>query len=139
MAMPWRSSLSIPTMRPKAMRILAALVFAFMWSPAWAAGDEARGQDVFRKCAACHTLEAGGRNRVGPRLHGLFGRTAGSVADYRYTDALKNSGLVWEDGTLDAYLKDSEAFVPGTKMYGGLTLDQDRADLIAFLRRATAR
>ena len=79
-----------------------------------------------------------GANRVGPRLAGLFGRTAGSVGDYRYTDALKRSGIVWNDTTLDAYLKDSEAFVPGTKMYGGLTLDADRADLIAYLRRATA-
>jgi len=119
------------------MRFLAAALLVLSASPAAAAGDEARGQDVFRKCASCHTLEAGGRNRVGPRLHGLFGRVAGSVADYRYTEALKNSGLVWEAGTLDAYLKDSEAFVPGTKMYGGLALDQDRADLIAYLRRAT--
>jgi cytochrome c len=121
------------------MRILAGFFFLLASFPAHASGDAARGEEVFRKCATCHTLEAGARNRVGPRLHGLFGRQAGSVADYRYTEALKNSGLVWEDATLDAYLKDSEAFVPGTKMYGGLTIDQDRADLIAFLRRATTR
>jgi len=102
------------------------------------AADPRRGEEVFRKCVTCHTLEPGGRNRVGPRLAGLFGRTAGSVSDYRYTDALKQSGIVWNDTTLDAYLKDSEAFVPGTKMYGGLTLDADRADLIAYLRKATA-
>lgn len=103
-----------------------------------AAADPGRGEVIFRKCVTCHTLEAGGRNRVGPRLAGLFGRTAGSVGDFRYSDALKRSGIVWNDMTLDAYLKDSEAFVPGTKMYGGLTLDADRADLIAYLRNATA-
>ncbi len=106
--------------------------------PVAAAADAERGEQIFRKCAACHTTEAGGRNRVGPRLAGLFGRTAGTVADFRYTDALKSSGIVWDETTLDAYLKDSEGFVPGTKMYGGLTLDVDRADLIAYLRKATA-
>jgi cytochrome c len=117
---------------------LAGLLVALSAMPALASGDVERGETIFRKCATCHTLEPGGRNRVGPRLHGLFGRQAGAVADFRYTPALKNSGLVWDEPTLDAFLKDSESFVPGTKMYGGLTLDQDRADLIAFLRKATA-
>lgn len=117
--------------------VLSAIVAFAPFGPASAA-DPRRGEEVFRKCVTCHTLEAGGRNRVGPRLAGLFGRTAGSVGDFRYSDALKRSGIVWNDTTLDAYLKDSEAFVPGTKMYGGLTLDADRADLIAYLRRATA-
>ncbi len=117
---------------------LAGLLVALSAMPALASGDVERGETIFRKCAICHTLEPGGRNRVGPRLHGLFGRQAGAVADFRYTPALKNSGLVWDEPTLDAFLKDSESFVPGTKMYGGLTLDQDRADLIAFLRKATA-
>ena len=102
------------------------------------AADARRGEEIFRKCVTCHTVEAGGRNRVGPRLAGLFGRTAGSVGDFRYTDALRQSGIVWNEATLDAYLRDSEAFVPGTKMYGGLTLDADRMDLIAYLRAATA-
>lgn len=102
-------------------------------------GDAARGEQLWRKCASCHTLEANGRNRAGPRLHGLFGRTAGSVPDFDYSDALRQSGIVWTDQTLDAYLKDAEAFVPGTKMYGGLSQDNDRTDLLAFLRRATAR
>lgn len=101
------------------------------------ANDLTRGEQLFRKCVSCHTIEANGRNRVGPRLHGLFGRQAGGVADFRYSDALKNSGIIWNDQTLDAYLKDAEAFVPGTKMYGGLSLDQDRADLIAYLKTVT--
>jgi len=117
--------------------IAALLLTATAPAPATAA-DATRGAEVFRMCATCHTLEANGRNRVGPRLAGVFGRKAGSVGDFRYTDALRNSGIVWDDASLDAYLKDSEAFVPGTKMYGGLTLDADRADLIAYLRKATA-
>ncbi|HEX2115790.1 MAG TPA: cytochrome c family protein [Alphaproteobacteria bacterium] len=104
-----------------------------------AAGDPARGEQLWRKCASCHTLDANGRNRAGPRLHGIFGRVAGSVPDYSYSEALKKSGIVWDDATLDAYLKDAEAFVPGTKMYGGLSQDADREDLLAFLKSATAR
>ncbi len=115
---------------------IALGVLSTLTSPAWAA-DAARGEQVYRKCVSCHTLEANGRNRVGPRLHGLFGRVAGSVADFRYSDALKASGIIWTDQTLDAYLKDSEGFVPGTKMYGGLSLDEDREDLIAYLKSAT--
>lgn len=103
-----------------------------------AAADAARGEELYRKCVSCHTIEANGRNRAGPRLHGLFGRVAGSVSDYRYSEALKGSGIIWTEQTLDAYLKDSEAFVPGTKMYGGLSQDQDREDLIAYLRGAAA-
>ena len=61
------------------------------------------------------------------------------VPDYRYSDALKNSGIIWTDQTLDSYIKDAEAFVPGTKMYGGLSQDADRADLLAFLKDAAGR
>jgi cytochrome c len=122
-------------LRPLALAAALCLLSA----PPAAAGDPARGEQLWRKCASCHTLEANGRNRAGPRLHGLFGRVAGSVPDYRYSDALKNSGIVWDVATLDAYLKDAEAFVPGTKMYGGLSQDADRADLLAFLKAAARR
>jgi cytochrome c len=120
------------------MRLLLILALV-LWAPlpARAAGDPVRGAEIFRKCVTCHTVESSGRNRVGPRLHGVFGRRAGTVEGFRYSEALRASGLVWDETTLDAYLKDSEGFVPGTRMYGGLTLDQDRADLIAYLRQAT--
>jgi cytochrome c2 len=119
-------------LRPLTLAILASLPLVL---PA-AAGDAARGEQLWRKCASCHTLDANGRNRAGPRLHGVFGRVAGSVSDYRYSDALKNSGIVWNEQTLDAYIKDAEGFVPGTKMYGGLSQDSDREDLLTFLKGA---
>ena len=103
-----------------------------------ASADLAHGEKLWRKCMSCHTLEANGRNKVGPRLHGLFGRVAGSVVDYRYSDALKGSGIIWNERTLDAYLKDTQGFVPGSKMYGGLSQEEDRANLIQFLKRATS-
>ena len=114
----------------------ALLLAALAAAPADAADPE-RGEQLWRKCASCHTLEPNGRNRAGPRLHGIFGRTAGGVADYPYSEALKKSGIVWTEETLNAYIKDAEAFVPGTKMYGGLSQDADRADLLAFLKQAT--
>jgi cytochrome c len=122
------------------LRALAIAVVLSLHSPlSAAAGDPERGEQLWRKCASCHTLDPNGRNRAGPRLHGIFGRVAGSVPDYRYSDALKNSGIVWDLTTLDAYLKDAEAFVPGTKMYGGLSQDADREDLLTFLKDATRR
>ena len=125
-------------MRQRTVRAAAAAIFTAI-AGSWpaAAADSTRGQEIYRKCVSCHTLESNGRNRAGPNLHGLFGRVAGSVADYRYSYALKGSGIIWTEQTLDAYLKDAEAFVPGTKMYGGLSQDQDREDLIAYLRGAT--
>lgn len=97
--------------------------------------DIERGAELWAKCRACHTLEPDGRNIVGPRLHGIFGRRAGSQPDYRYSEAMKTSGLVWTEQTLDAYLAATQDFLPGTKMYGGLAIPQDRADLIAWLKQ----
>ena len=116
---------------------LALIVGAAMPSAYAVDGNAARGQQLWRKCASCHTLEAGGRHRAGPNLHGIFGRTAGTAPNYKYSEALRNSGLVWTDETLNAFLADTEAFVPGTKMYGGLSPEKDRADLLAFLHDAT--
>ena len=105
---------------------------------ALAEGNEARGERLFnQQCKACHTLNKGGHNIVGPNLNGLFGRKAGS-ADYQYSDSMKNSGIAWDEKTLDDYLKDPKAKVPETKMtYVGLRQDQQRQDVIAFLKKAT--
>lgn len=104
---------------------------------ALAEGDAAAGEKVFRKCKACHTLEAG-KNKVGPSLHGLFGRKAGSVEGFKYSDAMKESGITWDAETLNQYLTKPKDMVPGTRMaFPGLKKEEDRANLIAYLQEAT--
>jgi cytochrome c len=100
-------------------------------------GDAARGEARFQECAACHKLDAGS-NGLGPSLHGIFERKAGELADFRYSPALKRSAIVWSPQTLEAYLTDPQALVPGNRMpYGGMADPRDRADLIAYLARAS--
>ncbi|MBI1209473.1 MAG: c-type cytochrome [Azospirillum sp.] len=103
-------------------------------------GDPGRGEHLFKTCAVCHTVNAAGRNRTGPRLFGLFGREAGTVDGFKYSPALRDSRLVWTPETLSALLaRGPDAVVPGSKMPLQLMpAPDDRADLIAFLRQATA-
>ena len=96
-----------------------------------------RGAELWAKCKACHTDEKGGRNIVGPNLHGVFGRRAGALPNYSYSPAMKQAALVWNEETLDKYLAATVDYLPGTKMYGGLAIEQDRLDLIAWLKKAT--
>jgi len=98
------------------------------------AGDPEAGKQLFRSiCSLCHD-SAEGRNRVGPSLFGVVGRKTGSVPGYSYSDANKNSGIVWTVDVLDRYLISPQVVVPGTKMgYPGMKDDQKRADLIAYL------
>jgi cytochrome c len=118
----------------------AAAVFGatlLMIGTVHADGDLARGEARFQECAACHKLDAGS-NGVGPSLHGIFERKAGELADFRYSPALKRSGIVWSPQTLEAYLTDPQALVPGNRMpYAGMADPQGRADLIAYLARAS--
>ena len=103
---------------------------------AYADGDAARGENKFEECAACHKIERG-ENDMGPSLHGVFGRKAGTLADFRYSPALKRSGIVWTAQTLDTYLADPQKAVPANRMpYAGLAEASDRADLIAYLQKA---
>jgi cytochrome c len=100
-------------------------------------GDAARGEKRFEDCAACHKLQAG-ENEVGPSLHGLFDRKAGEVADFRFSPALKRSGIVWTAQTLDTFLADPQKVVPANRMpYAGMLDAADRADLIAYLQKAS--
>jgi cytochrome c len=114
-----------------------ALSMTLLAGSALADGDAARGEKKFGDCAACHKLEAGANN-VGPSLHGIFGRKASEVAEFRYSPALKRSGLVWTPETVDKFIADPQAMVPGNRMpYAGMASAADRADLIAYLAKAS--
>jgi len=103
--------------------------------PARADGDAKRGEKVFEECRACHSLERGA-NGVGPDLHGVFGRRAGQPADFRYSPALKRSGITWKPQTLDAYVADPQKAIPANRMpYSGIPDARDRADLIAYMQQ----
>jgi cytochrome c len=100
-------------------------------------GDPSRGAELFEKrCTGCHSLT---QNHQGPRLHGAYGRTSGSVADYVYSPALKNSNVVWDQSTLDKWLSDPDAFIPGNEMDFLVSNPQERLDLIAFLRQTSGK
>lgn len=107
-------------------------------SVARAEGDPANGEKLFRQCKSCHTVEAG-KNRVGPTLHGLFGRKAGTVDSFAgYSEGLKASSIVWDAKALDPYLASPKAVIPDSRMaFAGIAKAEDRADLIAYLENAT--
>jgi cytochrome c len=102
-------------------------------------GDAARGQRVFNtQCRACHTLEKDGASTAGPNLHGVFGRKAGTGGGYESSDAMKKSGIVWDDATMADYNRDPKGKVPGTKMvFNGVKNAGQLADLVAYLKEAT--
>ena len=119
------------------MRLLAAFLVALLGcAPALAAdGNAERGEEIYTRCLACHTLA---QNRVGPRHCGLFGRKAGTAPNYQYSAAMKKYGVIWSEETLDHFLENPLKAVPGTKMgYAGIKDPQERADLIAYLKKAT--
>jgi cytochrome c2 len=99
------------------------------------AGDIEAGEKVFKKCKACHVVDQE-KNKTGPHLVNIFGRAAGSLESYtKYSTAMKESGIVWNDETLDAYLENPRKYVKGTKMaFGGLKKEDDRLNVIAYLK-----
>ncbi len=119
------------------IRVATLLSVLLLTGAARADGDAVRGEARFQDCAACHKLEAG-VNYVGPSLHDIFKRKAGDVPDFRYSPAMKRSGSAWPPETLDKFIADPQAVVPGNRMpYAGMVNPTDRADLIAYLMKAT--
>jgi cytochrome c len=122
--------------QPLLPAISALAVLTVAASAAHAAnGDSAHGAQIYQRCQLCHSIE---RDLVGPRHLGLFGRKAGSIAGYAYSAAMKNSGITWSEDTLNQFLSGPQGYVPGTRMtFTGLPDEQDRADVIAYLKEAT--
>lgn len=125
-------------MKPLTTSALIGLVALTASGPV-AAQDVKAGKSLFERCVACHTVAKGDRNRAGPNLWGVFGSAAGQRdIDYKFSDALKNSGLVWNDETMSAYLENPRKMVPKTRMtFPGMQKADQRADVIAYLRSVT--
>lgn len=103
--------------------------------PAWAQGDPEAGEKVFARCKACHVIDKE-QNRVGPHLVGIVGRKAGSVEGFKYSDAMKNSGVTWTEEELAKYLANPKGEIPGNKMaFAGLKKEDEIANVIAYLKK----
>jgi len=104
-----------------------------------AAQDVAAGQHSFNKCLPCHAIDPDAENKIGPELNGLDGRHSGTAPNYSYSDANKNSGIVWGEATFKEYIKDPAAMIPGTKMtFLGIKNDQEVSDLWAYVKQFDA-
>ena len=118
------------------MRVLfAILLLATFGSNQTLAGDAAKGEKIFKKCKACHVVNEE-KNKTGPHLVNIIDRPAASVENYKkYSKAMKNSGFVWDEATLDGYLAAPKKYLKGTKMaFAGLRKEKDRADIIAYFK-----
>ena len=113
----------------------AAMLAAQHAAPSFASGDAAHGAKVYQDCMICHSLD---ENEIGPKHQNVFGSKAGSVPGYDYSATLKAANIVWDETTLDTWLTDPQALVPGTKMTFSVDDAQDRADVIAFLKEKAA-
>ena len=122
------------------MRVLVfALGTAVLAAAPAHAQDAAAGEKIFAQCRACHQVGESAKNAVGPVLNGLFGRKSGTVQGYNYSEANKNSGIVWDEATFADYIKDPRAKIPGTKMvYAGLKDEKRIDDLVAYLKQFDA-
>lgn len=118
--------------------MIGAVALCVTTVPALAA-DPAAGEKAFAVCKACHRVGEGAKNTVGPTLNGVVGRPAGTVEGFNYSEAMKNSGLTWDEATLTVYLKNPKEKVPGTKMaFAGVKDDTKIADIVAFLKQFAA-
>jgi cytochrome c len=121
----------------KKLMVAAALIVMSMGAAV--AQDVQKGENSFKKCLVCHAIGPGAKNKIGPELNGLDGRKAGTAPDYNYSDANKNSGIVWDDATFKEYIKDPRAKISGTKMtFPGIKNEQEINDLWAYLKQFDA-
>jgi cytochrome c len=115
---------------------MAALALVSFTATAHAQGDVVAGEKVFLKCRVCHQVGETAKNAVGPKLNGLFGRKAGTIAGFSYSEPNKTSGITWDEATFRSYIKDPKARIPGTKMvFVGIKDEKETDDLVAFLKQ----
>jgi cytochrome c len=120
-------------------KLIAATMLIATSTGASLAQDVEKGANVFKQCQACHSIGPGAKNKVGPELNGLDGRAAGTVPNFNYSDANRNSGVVWNEENFKAYVKYPRAFVPDTKMiFPGLKDQQQVNDLWAYVKQFDA-
>lgn len=123
-------------MKPVALIAAASLAIGGSAMAQQSSGDPVRGKTVYARCAACHDLNTGA-TRLGPSLKGVVGRTSGTMPNFNYSQALKDTAVVWNAQSLDAFLSGPSKYVPGNRMaFPPLASPQDRADLIAFLEQS---
>ena len=126
------------TMMKKAAGVVGFAAALTLAAPfALAEGDAAAGEKVFKKCKACHVIDKE-KNRLGPHLIGIFGRESGSVDGFKYSKAMQQAGITWDETTIDEYLADPKGYVPKNKMaFPGLKKEKDRVNVIAYLKEVT--
>ena len=123
----------------KCMTLFAVAAISSLTVSAGEAADLKKGKKVFNKCKACHAVDKE-KNKVGPHLVGIFGRKAGTVDGFKYSKAMKESGIEWSAETLTGYLKKPKKYVPGTKMvFAGIRKDKQIVNLLVFLEEATKK
>ena len=118
-------------------QVLPAVMLSLAVAADAAAADAAHGRELYEsRCGGCHSLDA---NRIGPAHRGVFGRKAGTAPNFSYSAAVRSSGIVWEEKTLDAWLTNPQSLIPGQRMNFRVSTMEDRADIIAYLRQESGR
>ena len=128
--------MKVMSMKPMGRLVAAVALLVAAGGAARAEGDAVRGEKRFEECATCHSTKEG-VNGVGPSLHAVFGRKAGGLDDFRYSPAMKRSGITWTPQALTTFIADPQKAVPNNRMpFAGMPDAAERADLIAYLEKA---